>query len=1733
MIKCKLLIYIYYLCKGVMSKKGTSVMKIIKKIGQILAICAIFCLMLVLIYKIEGRELTVSEAASAYPESMVESMQSLLEQGYFLLDVSNMRLQEEGIGPTWSVGTTLYYCNLTTGSGWNKSVSSSSEGLSVEEKTIIRELRQSNIFCFKLTGADTDVLQLSYSDDNTKNTNHYYKTATYKAGDLKGKMYAYLTSYTVKSGSNMGKKAYMIGQVSLPEVTPKAEVTKEPEEEEPKEEKSEEEESEENVVEENAILANSTSGNTVTIRVNHDFDGGGAEAILHKISGETEAISIGTGIGSFVYDCDAYDYFFIQKYKLEGGEGNRTVAVSTAEIMAKKNIYGSYITVTPGGWTGQQRSVSYGTSIYIKQEFKNGATVCYTLNGTVVSETAVSSDSIIIFDVNSTAYDGFFIRETKTDTGSTNVLEGNKTEILTRDKIKTALGETNTMLKAKVGGWIGETTKRTLKLLEPGTSISDMSLNIPEGTFKKKDDIFYVKSTFYDYYSDVEMEGSNRNTLSGAFDNTNGGADKVQAKKFNAAIEEYFKNTSLATSSWQAPLYFGDFYAWRDGGYSLLNFRGVNNNGTPNMVNGANGACLGLVNSKLVDNNLMMGTDNNGVGVEVPYFNEEFLRGNNSLNDNIGYVFENVLFPFVKNSSTGYWEFDSYASDQTLRMKQTAAGKYFLDQVGASNAVKGYTSSAVTAKSNFFPFNDASESGNPKRLNYAFGAKLEIPFYMTADGKVKLDENTSKDITFEFQGDDDVWIFIDDTLVLDIGGDHGAVKGSINFAECTAETTGWRNGTSGREAGTFTTNFSRLSSTEQHTLTMFYMERGIWESNMYLSFNFPKTNNLEVEKEIVTTDADGNSFVNAAFAEAMENLKTNISFPVTIKNMATSGDPFDVQVGSAAINLNFDEITSKTSASLYHKVQGTTLEKITSNIPGNTPRTCVLKYRYPGEKQYTDGQSVTDDRSILINYPDAASLSLTQTQADRIKEKGYIELEAYLEATTGAGSPFVALIDGNGNRIGTWANENAVAGTNGRLQANNWVKLRVYISQMKSMARLGTATVGTFDFTNIKSLQFAYWDNKTVYIDNITLNAPAIYTEEGGFERDQGTIPDYGSIGATVSDYKLMPITGAKYNLGGTDNYVDSGTIYLKNAQLALFSDQFRRNSYLSINEQCDTGVFDVAWTLSQSGVVMKSGTGTAVEDGRTAENTDPSGIAKPDANTILFRTWDEEANATEFYGLNVKFTNTIKTGSLKIKKQVKTGQDELIDVELPYTLKVTFSNIAGLSLEGSLDNYESMDKEIFLESNKDVFEITGIPAGTEYRIEEVRTAGADFPLQEEGKIRDDFSLVTMTGAGNDAEAGSYYDEEGQCYRGTIIADASGEITDVVSVVNDINPLMDAIGGQKIWALGGQNSHLGTAPEAQSVTLKLQRKFVQTDEDITNNVAYSFTDVTEKDTGNPVEIVLNNKQSSKEMTCSDGNIITITTDTDWKYSVSGLPLYGKTESGRKRKYEYRFVETKIVTKTGETVVERKTDDSGYKENSSGYTVTGGTQNITTSAGEELIDYNLTNTYDPMTNLQITKVSGDDNPKKMGGVTFKLERLIKDGNGHLTVDTAFNGGKGYWEATTGEGTGMITFLNLTDGNYRLTEIKTVSGYSLLAKPIELVISRADGTTVEDTEYELESDGKTIAVTISNQGLLELPFTGSNGRKYIIGLGIVLAVGGEGFYLWNMYYQSRKRRRQRRQ
>lgn len=174
----------------------------------------------------------------------------------------------------------------------------------------------------------------------------------------------------------------------------------------------------------------------ITIKVIHDFDGSGAEIVLQKGNTAVRSIRIGTASGTFEYDLDSeeYDNFYIKKAD-DPKVGNTTVRISTEDLKAKKAVYGNSLAVQPGGWIGDNnvRSVNFGVPIYIKHDFTAGATVCYVKDGTVVKTSVLSSDRIVLFDLESSEYDGFYIEET----GTTNI--GNKTEILGRDKITAAL----------------------------------------------------------------------------------------------------------------------------------------------------------------------------------------------------------------------------------------------------------------------------------------------------------------------------------------------------------------------------------------------------------------------------------------------------------------------------------------------------------------------------------------------------------------------------------------------------------------------------------------------------------------------------------------------------------------------------------------------------------------------------------------------------------------------------------------------------------------------------------------------------------------------------------------------------------------------------------------------------------------------------------------------------------------------------------------------------------------------------------------------------------------------------------------------------------------------------------------------------------------------------------------------------------------------------------------------
>ena len=250
------------------------------------------------------------------------------------------------------------------------------------------------------------------------------------------------------------------------------------------------------------------------------------------------------------------------------------------------------------------------------------------------------------FTYNLTEYDGFYVGWDQNNIGNITETQGNEV-------IRNAFKKYESPVFI-VGGTYTSGVHRS-GIWADANSTGDLSLNIPEGTFKKDENTRYISATFYDYYSDVELSGTNRGKLTEPFDKNNGSADKIQASTFNLAVSDYFSGQLTS----KKPLYFGEFTGTDPDYY---NFEMGTNNGSGGY-NGK-GAHQGLVDNTLdAAGNVTMDT------VELPYFNKEFLRGDNSKNEAIGYVFEDVAFPFQKNEDD-YWEFDSLDAAQTLRMKK-------------------------------------------------------------------------------------------------------------------------------------------------------------------------------------------------------------------------------------------------------------------------------------------------------------------------------------------------------------------------------------------------------------------------------------------------------------------------------------------------------------------------------------------------------------------------------------------------------------------------------------------------------------------------------------------------------------------------------------------------------------------------------------------------------------------------------------------------------------------------------------------------------------------------------------------------------------------------------------------------------------------------------------------------------------------------------------------------------
>lgn len=1248
------------------------------------------------------------------------------------------------------------------------------------------------------------------------------------------------------------------------------------------------------------------------------------------------------------------------------------------------------------------------------------------------------------------------------------------------------------------GGYWGE--KDSLHDAESGKNSTVVDID-NSGIFTQQKGTKYITSTLYDYYTDYELNGLNRDSAP----NIDGSSQRrfVTFEQFDRALSSaYTKSDNV-----KYPLYTGHFeptggasFAGVAGGMKLYGwgkpdgdpdqkalyntFMAVNNSTYDDKGGQQSGdysrTFQGLVESKTSDGSanglpLLRAKDSITTNALVdPHFDEAFLQGKNSFNTVLGKVYKDVSFPFTKDavfkSSTNpndpeqyaeYWYYDS--SKASLYLKQDKGdGKYYLespiDDEGkpTTHANSKNINASSGATHGFFPFNQTVSTVGASQYNYGFGAKLQFDFTLTEDGNVVVKDasgnNTTVPIKFFFSGDDDVWVYIDGKLVLDVGGAHGKASGLLEFGASSTVTpyVSSNKNTDTKDPMVYTTDAKNKTvyfnqtpitftkTTKQaiqlddelttHTLTMFYMERGMWDSNMAVAFNFPDSNELQVEKEVNLTN------VNVDFKPLFQNQKL---FTFTLQNLAThygpktidDSTPKPVKVGS-----NFTASSSATDHTIME--QGVT----PSSSDSDEDKAKTVKWYAQG---YDKG---SQHRNLRYG-------TMTLTNPLNIKNRDYLSFDVYAVGNPGDGVLstnylYLTLVDNNGKKMGCDANSqksylNTMLSGSVVMQNDKWVTVKLQLNKMPKDT--------DFDLTKLSKILIGDDYERTVYFRNFVFTAKPVANKTVGFSVEQADIPDYDSAGSNT----LKPASGAIFTSSvagsGTQAVDTDGTFDLQDGETVTFTDQFRCGSYISLQETENTALYDTRWEVYENGTLVNAagtspsvsgtittplqGGGTKPEDGRTETADTPStgsnyNGSKPDANTLVFRSY--AAPEEEFPELKVKFINTVKVGTLVIEKKQAPGEEPLTG---NYTFTVTFSNVGGIGL-GSADSVQPMTITIPIGESR---EITGIPIGTRFQV--VETPAADSSLKS--------VTCTATDAKLDVDNG---------VRGTVTSDTT-PVT--ATFTNTAHQLMD-IEVEKQWKDAKDKPLTDKLPD---IWVKLERRHV-------NDTTGEWVDAT-----SAVELKYNYMTGK------------------WTHKFERLDKTDVNVTGNPE-YVYRVAEcaTQNDTFTAEGTVTLGT-----------YTYTA-SQTTDSATGK----ITLTNTRtDPKFALKLTKKGIDgENTSLLDGVEFKLEKLNDSG----AAETTYNGVTG----SDSTNQGKCSFTSLSPGEYRLTETKTAEGYTLLAEPIEFTL-KADGQCLRDGAAfgakTTDADGVcNIALTIYNRKGFTLPHTGADAPSLwlLIGLPALVAV-----------------------
>lgn len=1334
------------------------------------------------------------------------------------------------------------------------------------------------------------------------------------------------------------------------------------------------------------------------------------------------------------------------------------------------------------------------------------------------------------------------------------------------------------------GYWAPKDTKRDAETWKNAGKVVD----IAPADFTEVPDTKYVTSTLYDYYTDYELNGNNRDNYNSTYYTPGEGGgfasqrSWVTFRQFDRALSDYYSNCKA-----QYPIYTGHFQpTYSNWGITFetisaaLNLWGFNkdfenknrfmaiNNSTINEDGSGTRydyAYQGLVKDKTSTGDatgepLLKDTTTT---VE-PHFNKEFLSGTNTKNAKLGDVYDNVAFPFTKrqifdeDQGVDYWYFDS--QDTTLYLKQdSTTEQYFLKSstenrersrnLDSNSAQKSINKNGQSVSSyGYFPFNETATAGRASTYNYGFGTKLQMDFTLTDDGMVetnKTGEDGKKEktnIKFFFSGDDDVWVFIDGKLALDVGGAHGKVSGLLEFGETTengkeknsvtayvskVKTGGTsksdQNGNSVKsvryngEPISFSAQGTTLTfdKGKKHTLTMYYMERGMWESNMAVAFNFPDNNELQVQKEVDLKNVTDDDFKNCFTGQKIFNF--------TIQNQAThygekeaaKPNPSDTE----KVNLTAKENKIEPATPDKEDDYIFRLDKNPKPDPGNENEQVLHWYA-----RYMDTQSAAREKRRGI---------LTLENPINIKDMRFLTFQVYVSQKDGSdlslNNLYLELLDnqtptpGQKGSLGTTGINGATYGSV-EVTTDQWVTVKLDLHKMKEQ--------GGFN-NKVKFIRVGDNYNRNIYFRDFTFIPKVVPSKMTGFTTDQKEIPDYGS----AKSGNLENAENAQYtsNMDTDTQLVDGdGRFVLEAGETVTFSDQFRRGSYISLKEKLNESLYDTTWTVYENGQAVESTEPDDIsnvktvtfgkdrslkeqydppkgpDDGRTevyddsVKNDGYKVSKKPEeANTIVFRSYkDPDETSSTLTKLKVKYVNTVKTGGLKIQKKAAEGEEGTINGT--YTFKVTFNDVGGEGLEKK-DIIKYVEINMSDGNNPEhTVTITGIPVGTRYTIEE------ETPL--------DGSRLQSVTVPKDCDSADVIDNT--MVEGVIKEANTSPIT---AIFTNTKRTLINIEFNKLWE-DADGTDLSTKNPPDTIYIQLQRR-------LKNGTGYTDWEPVNYPTAESPKYVTINRD-----------------DYGWKCIFNNLDQYPVGGSAANN-YIYRIVEgtvdkagnftavkpnetitingnTYVVTAEAEATANSETNSAGSSTDNTATVTPDGT--ITGGSGKIELTNKLQN---PKFALDIIKKDAERNNEDqevfLKDVEFKLEKLkaetTAEGESQWVVDKnyQFNStNTGSITATT-KGDGKITnmFTNLEPGTYRLTETKAHPGYNLLAQPIKIQFTQ-DGKCYIDGQ-RITDEGKfkpsanntyTMTLTVLNRKTPELPHTGADAPSLWLLIGMPLAVAG---------------------